>query len=192
MIVHRLVIKALKTSFKHHEIFPNHLLLSIQAFVVAVLSLLTFSNFCQVTIVKSALMVGMVTLLIEHPRTVARARVPGDQMLWISLPEHVYFPMMVCRPVKTAQRVTREGTVRDAWTATLDGRGWVVQHIFSLSAFLTTWIRWCLMAFSLVLRFLWWSADEIAFFAASELRLTLFLYFQATLHFTSYATALNK
>lgn len=61
--------------------FPRSYSLSIQAFVVAVLSLLTFSNFCQVIIVKSALMVGMVTLLMEHPRTVALARVPGDQML---------------------------------------------------------------------------------------------------------------
>lgn len=72
---------------------------------------------------KSVLTVGMATLLMPHPRTVAPARVPRDQMPSISLPEPVYFQMMVCQPVLTAQRVTKEDTVRDAWTATLDGRG---------------------------------------------------------------------
>ena len=64
------------------------------------LYLLTFCTILfQVTTVKSALTVGMVTLQTPRPRTVAPAHVPGDRTPEISSPTHVFFQAMVCRPV---------------------------------------------------------------------------------------------
>lgn len=84
--------------------------------------------FFKVTIVKSALMVGMATLLMPRPRTAAPVHALGDHMLSISLPEPASFQVMVCQPVLTALRVTRGDTAKNAWMATLGGQGWVLEH----------------------------------------------------------------
>ena len=48
---------------------------------------------------KSALMVGMATLLTAHHRTAALARVPRDHLPAISLPIPVSLEAMVYQPV---------------------------------------------------------------------------------------------
>ena len=146
-------------------------------------------------IAKSAPMVGMVTLLMAHPRSVALARVRQDQMLWISFPKPVYFQMMVCQPVITAQRVMKEDTVRDAWTAILDDRGWVIQYIVYVVVLIFVALN-DLILYEAV------SNDQLTrlpFFTASELRLNLLWYFQAaalvlfTIHnIILWHTALNE
>ena len=84
-----------------------------------------YSILCQVTTVRSVMMVGtgmlqMLLLKIANP-----VHALGDHVPETSLPTPVLSRVTGYQPVSTVHRDTRDGPVSRAWKGTLDGQGLV-------------------------------------------------------------------